>query len=143
MKGTYRVRKDNLKLLHKEARINASQFDSFSIHRHRNIERLFSDLLSVAMSILGGREVKEDLVSTSIPSKFIDRHYYGSLICVCFFVIFILVPLMVWILYLWEPPLVKIHHLQICICILHAWPVMGTISYDFWDCHVTWMCFFL
>ena len=100
MKGTYRVRKDNLKLLHREARIIASQFDSFTIHHHRNIERLSSDLLSVAMSTLGGREVKDKLASTSISSKNIDRHYYSSLIRVCFFVIFILVPLMVWILYL-------------------------------------------
>ena len=54
MKGTYRVRKDNLKLLHSEVRISASQFHSFTIHHHRNIERLSSDLLSVAMSTIGG-----------------------------------------------------------------------------------------
>ena len=66
MKGTYQVRKYNLKLLHREARINASQFDTFTIHHHRNIKRLSRDLLYVEMSTLGGREVKDKLVSTSI-----------------------------------------------------------------------------
>jgi len=63
MKWIYQVQKDNLKLLHREARIVVAQFHSFKITYHADIKRIYSDLLSGAMSTIGGG-VKNDLVST-------------------------------------------------------------------------------
>jgi ribonuclease HI len=45
MKGIYQVRKDNLKPLHREARIVATQFHSFTINYHADIKRMSSDLV--------------------------------------------------------------------------------------------------
>ena len=56
MKGTYKVKKEHLKLLHREARIIASQFDSFTINHHRNIDRMSNDPFSSAMPTLVGGE---------------------------------------------------------------------------------------
>ena len=57
MKGTYKVKKEHLKLLYREARIIASQFDSFTINHHRNTDRMSNDPFSRAMpTLIGGGE---------------------------------------------------------------------------------------
>ena len=66
MKGTYKVKKEHLKLLHREARIIASQFDSFTINHHRNTDRMSNDPFSRAMPTLVGVVVKDDLESSDI-----------------------------------------------------------------------------
>ena len=98
MEGVYQVKKDNLKPLHREARIMVSQFNCFTINYHANIKRMSSDLLFGGMSTLGG-VVKDELTSTSIPSKFIDGHCHSCYrypICGCFLVIIVFVSFMVW-----------------------------------------------
>ena len=92
-KGTYQVKKQHLISLDREARIIASQFHSFMINHHRNIHRMYNDLLLGEKSTLGVGDsvgVKHDLVSSG--------HCYSSLICLYFLVIFFFVPIMVILL---------------------------------------------
>jgi len=96
MKGEYEVRKVNLKPLYKEAKNIAVQFQSFTINHHSDIKRMLSGLLSGTMSTLG-ESVKDKVVSKSIPSKSAARHCYSSGICICLFVIFFLVSVIVWL----------------------------------------------
>ena len=95
MNGIYQVRKMNLIPIHVEAKTIVVEFHSFMINHHSNINRMFVDLLSAEMSILGG--VKNEMLSTSISSKFKLVHCYTSSICVCLLVVTVLVSLMVWI----------------------------------------------
>ena len=63
------------------------------INHHRNIHRMYNDMLLGEKSTLGVGDsvgVKDDLVSRG--------HCYSSLICLYFLVIFIFVPLMVSLL---------------------------------------------
>jgi hypothetical protein len=55
-----------------------------------------SDLVSRAMSIVG-EGVKDDLVSPSMPTKFIDGHRYRSPMCGYFLVILVGVSLVAWL----------------------------------------------
>ena len=64
-------------MLHREAITIVVQFLSFMINYHSDTKRMSTDLLYEAMSTLG-EGVKDELVSTSIPSKFIDEHCYTS-----------------------------------------------------------------
>jgi ribonuclease HI len=96
MKGIYQVRKDNLKPLHREARIVASQFQCFTINYHAEIKRMSSDLVSRAVSIVG-EGVKDDLVSPSMPTKVIDGHRYRSPMCGCFLLMIVVVSLVAWL----------------------------------------------
>ena len=94
-KGAYQVKKEHLISLDREARIIASQFDSFTINHHINNDRMSNDLLSWTIATLVGLRrgpggFKYDLE--------LSGNCYSSLICLCFLVIFILVPLMVWFL---------------------------------------------
>ena len=96
MKGIYQVRKDNLKPLHREARIVASQFQCFTINHRAEIKRMSSDLVSGAVSTIGGG-VKEDLVSPSKLAKVIDGYRYRSPMCEFFLVMIIVVSLVTWL----------------------------------------------
>ena len=96
MKGIYQVRKDNLKLLHREARIVAPQFHSFTINYHAYRKRTSNDLVSGGVSTIGGG-VKNGLVSTSTPTKFIHGHRYRSQMCVFFLVMIVVVSFMAWL----------------------------------------------
>ena len=96
MKGIYQVRKRNLIPLHVEARTIAAEFHSCTITHQSNINRMFVDLLSTEMST-PGRGVKNEMLSTSISSKFKLVHCYTSSICVCLLVGNVLVSLMVWL----------------------------------------------
>ena len=77
-------------MLHREAITIVVHFISFMINHHSDTKRMSCDLLSKAMSTLG-EGVKDELVSTSIPSKIIDQHCYFSPIWICSFVIMFLV----------------------------------------------------
>ena len=104
MKGIYQARKNNLKLLHGEARIVVTQFHSFTINYHVDIKRMSNDLASGAVSTIGGG-VKNDLVSTSTPTKFIHGHWYRSTMCGFFLVMIVVVSFMAWLFtntYFWE-----------------------------------------
>jgi len=92
MKWIYQVLKDNLKPLHRETRIFAAQFQSFTINSHAKIKRMSSDLMWGTMSIVG-EGVKDDLVSPFMPTKVIDGHRYRSLMCGCFLVMIVVVSL--------------------------------------------------
>jgi hypothetical protein len=96
MKGIYQVRKDNLKPLHREARIVVAQFQCFTINYHAEIKRMSSDLVSREVSIVG-EGVKDDLVSPSMPTKFIDGHRYRSPMCGCFLLMIVVVSLVAWL----------------------------------------------
>ena len=96
MKGIYQVRKDNLKPLHREARIGVAQFYCFTINSHAEIKRMSSDLVSRAVSIVG-EGVKYDLVSPSMPTKVIDIHRYRSPMCGFFFLMSVGVSLVAWL----------------------------------------------
>ena len=96
MKGIYQVRKVKLKLLHVEARITVGEFHFFTISHHSDINTMSVELLVGELST--PREgVKNEMVSTSVATNFRLAHCYASLICVCFFVVIVLVSLMVWI----------------------------------------------
>ena len=96
IKGIYQVRKRNLKPLCVEERTIATKFQFFMINHHSDINRMYADLLVWEMTTPRG-SVKNEMVSTSIVAKFRLAHCYTSLVCVCFFVIIVLVSLMVWI----------------------------------------------
>ena len=96
MKGIYQVRKANLKLLHVEARNIAPEFHFFTINHHLDINRMSVELLVGKMSTPRGG-VKNEMVSTSVATNFRLAHCYTSLICVCFFIVTVLVSLMMWI----------------------------------------------
>jgi hypothetical protein len=113
MKGIYEVRKDNLKLLHREARIVVAQFHSFTITYHVDIKRLFNDLLFGAVSTIGGG-VKNDLVSTSTPTKFIHGHRYRSPMCGFFLVMIVVVSFMGWLVHWWR--MEKFIHVDYSLC---------------------------
>jgi ribonuclease HI len=98
MKGIYQVRKDNLKLLHREARIVAPQFHSFTINYHVDRKRMSNDLVSGGVSTIGGG-VKNDLVSTSTPTKVIHGHRYRSPMCGFFLVMIVVVSFMGWLVH--------------------------------------------
>ena len=75
MEGIYQVRKDNLKPLHKNARIVATQFQSFNIKYHAKIQKMSSDLVFGAVLELGvGASV--ELLSMSPPPKLLLRNQY-------------------------------------------------------------------
>jgi len=78
MKGIYQVRKHNLKPLHREERIVVAQFQCFTINYHADIKRMSSNLVLGVVSTVG-EGVKHDLVSPSMPTKFIDGHQCISL----------------------------------------------------------------
>ena len=94
MKGIYQVRKANLKLLHIEARTIAGEFHFFTISHHSDINMMSVELLVGEMSNPRGG-VKNEMVSTSFAWNFRVAHCYTSSICVCFFVVTVLVSLMV------------------------------------------------
>jgi hypothetical protein len=96
MKGIYQVRKDNLKPLHREARIVVAQFQCFTINYHADIKRMSSNLVLGVVSIVG-EGVKDDLVSPSMPTKVIDGHRCRSLMCGCFLVMVVVVSLVTWL----------------------------------------------
>lgn len=50
MKGTYQVRKDNLKPLYKEAKIQSCEFQSFNIDYYADIQRMSTHLLCGAVN---------------------------------------------------------------------------------------------
>ena len=94
MKGIYQVRKGNLELLHVEARTIASEFQFFTINHHSDINRMSVELLVREMSNPRG-VVKNEIVSTYVATNFRLAHCYTSPICVCFFVVIVLVSLKV------------------------------------------------
>ena len=75
MKGIYEVRKDNLKPLHKKARIATAQFQSFNIEYHGKIENMSSDLVFGAVSELGA-SASIELLSMSPPAKLVVGNQY-------------------------------------------------------------------
>ena len=96
MKGIYQVRKGNLKPLHVEARTIVGEFHFFTINHHSNINRISVKLLVGEMSTPRGG-MKNEMESTSVATNFRLVHCYTSSICVCFFVVTVLVSLMVWL----------------------------------------------
>ena len=84
MEGIYQVRKDNLKPLHKNARIFATQFQSFNIKYHAKIQKMSSDLVFGVVSELGAGASIE-LLSMSPPAKLVVGNQYRCPFCKFFF----------------------------------------------------------
>ena len=80
MEGSYQVRKDNLKPLHKKARIVAAQFQSFNIKYHAKIQKMSSDLVFGAFLELGAGASIE-LLSMSPPPKLLVGNQYRCPFC--------------------------------------------------------------
>jgi hypothetical protein len=96
MKEIYQVCKDNIKPLHREARIIVAQFKCFTINYHAEIKRMLSDLVWGEMSVVG-EGVKYNLVSPYMPTKVIDGHRYRSSMCGCFLLMVVVVSLVAWV----------------------------------------------
>lgn len=80
MKGIYRVRKDNLKFLYKEAINWSCHFQYFTINHSANSENMSSDIISKAL-LSTYVDVKYDIGSPSTATEIIDHHQYRSLVC--------------------------------------------------------------
>lgn len=94
MKFIYRVRKDNLKPLHKEA-INCCQFQHFTINHSPDIEKMSTDIMS--RSFLNTYvDDKYDIGSPSTTIEIIDHHQHKSPLCEWVFVIIFLGSIIAW-----------------------------------------------
>lgn len=95
MKGIYRVRKDNLKPLHKEAINWSCQFQNFTINHSTDIEKMSIDIMSKAF-LSTYVDVKYDIGSPSTATKIIDHHQYRSPLCEWVVVIIFLGSIIPW-----------------------------------------------
>ena len=84
MEGIYQVQKENLKPIHKKARIPAAQFQSFNLKYHSKIQKMSNDLVFGEVSELGtGANI--ELLSMSPPPKLLVKNQYRCPFCKCFF----------------------------------------------------------
>ena len=93
--GAYKVQKDNLKHLHREAKTITKQFQTFTIDYQVEVKRMSTDLVSRAVSIVMS-DVQDDFSSTSIPERVVHGNQYISPICGCFLLIIVVMSLMSW-----------------------------------------------
>jgi len=95
MKGIYRVRKDNLKPLYKEAINWSYQFQHFTINLSADSEKMSTDIMSRAF-LSTYVDVKYDIGSPSTAIKIIDHHQYRSPLCEWVVVIIFLGSIIAW-----------------------------------------------
>ena len=95
MKGTYRVRKSNLKSFHREAKNIVYQFRTFTIDYQSKVKRMSTNLVSRAVAIVTG-DVQDEFSSTSIPERVVHGNQYISPICGFFLLIIVVLSLMSW-----------------------------------------------
>ena len=96
MNGVYKVWKDNLKHLHREAKNIANKLHTFTIYYQAEVKRMSTDLVPRAGEIVTG-DVQDEFPSTSVPERVIHGNGSISPFCGCFLLILVVMSIMSWL----------------------------------------------
>ena len=95
MNGEYKVWKDHLKLLHREAKNVATQFHTFTINYQVEVKRMCIDIVSRAGAVATS-DVQYVFPLKTLPKGVILENEYIFPWSGCFLLIRVVLPIMVW-----------------------------------------------
>ena len=93
MNGEYKVPKDDLKLLHKEVKNVANQFQTFTIDYQDEVKRMCTDIVSFAGAVATS-DVQDVFPLKTLPKGFILENQYIFPWHGCFLLILVVLPIM-------------------------------------------------
>ena len=95
MNGEYKVRKYHLKLLHREAKNVANQFQTFTIDYYAEVKRMSTDIVSRAGAVATS-DVQYVFPLKTLPKGIILENQYIFPWRGCFLLILVVLPIMAW-----------------------------------------------